>query len=75
MDLSELRTAAEYQAARETVFRSEQALRWYMRRHRTKLVAAGAIVVVNRSPLLVPERFDAAVLDIGTELAREAVAA
>lgn len=75
MDLNELRTAVEYQAARESVFRSEQALRWYMRRHRAKLVAAGAIVIVNRSPLVVPARFDAAVLDIGADLARGAVAA
>lgn len=64
-----LRSPSEYQTERETLFPSPGALSWFMRRHRSALTAAAALVVVNRRLLVVPDRFDRVVLEVGAQIA------
>lgn len=45
--------------AREHVFKSEQSLQWFMRRHRDALVKAGALVLLVGRWYVHPARFDA----------------
>jgi hypothetical protein len=66
-------TLEEYRttdSSRASVWRSAEALRWTIRKHRSELVEAGALVYPTNRPLIVPEKFDLAVLAIGERNAR-----
>jgi hypothetical protein len=69
VEVKDLQTAAEYQSERRQVFPSQGAHTWFMRVHRAELEAAGALVVVNRRLLIVPDRFDNVVLTLGARQA------
>lgn len=64
-------TFDEYRASRAGIFPSDHALDWFARRWRDELVAAGAMVRINRRLFVVPERFDAVVLEVGARLVAE----
>jgi hypothetical protein len=70
-ELADLLTLDEYRARNERVFPSNASLSWFIRSHREGLVAAQAILVLNRRLLIEPMRFDAAVLAIGYQTASD----
>lgn len=61
--LSQLTTLQAYCSARETLFPSEGALRWFIRTHRSGLVAAGALMKLRGRPLVHAEHFDRYVIE------------
>ena len=71
-EVSRLKTRAEYQALRANAFPSESALSWFMRRHRETLVAAKALVPINRRMMLDPPNFDRVVRQVGQASLAEA---
>ena len=57
-----LKSPTDYLSAAKNVFPSEASLKWYIRRHRQDLIAAGALLIINRRSLIDPPRFDAVVI-------------
>jgi hypothetical protein len=72
--LAGLATREEYQASRQTAFRSIQSLLWYERVNRKGLRASGAIVTVAGRNLIDPQLFDHYVLRQGREAAQKVAA-
>lgn len=70
MSLQELQRPEDYQSERSHAFPSLSALIWFQRAHRAELVAAGALVPVNRRQLIRPAAYDAVVLAVGERAAR-----
>jgi hypothetical protein len=60
-----LQLPEQYRAARPNVYPSLDAFRWFVRRHRDELVAAGALVAPTGRLLVHPEAFDRVVLSVG----------
>lgn len=60
-----LKSPRDYVSAAQNVFPSESSLKWFIRRHKQELVAAGALLIINRRSLIDPPRFDAAVIKSG----------
>lgn len=52
--------------ARERLFRSEEALRWFARRHRTELFEFGALKEIAGRLWISGQAFDRAVLVLGS---------
>lgn len=75
IDLSGLLSPDEYRETRERVFGSKGALTWFIRQNREALVAGGALLLVCNRWRVVPEAFDAIVIDIGGQDARREAAA
>lgn len=73
-DLLALRPLPDYRQSREHVFRSEQSLQWFVRRNKSRLVDAGALVMLGGRWHVVPSRFDAVVLEAGQLAAKQATA-
>jgi hypothetical protein len=57
----------EYLFGREHVFRSEESLRWFYRRHRAALLERGAVIEVGGRLLAVADKFDQAVLELARD--------
>lgn len=55
----------DYQAERPHVFPSMASLRWFMRQNRPELVNRGALISPTGRHMVVVDRFDSAVVDIG----------
>lgn len=70
--LDALRRLPEYGAQRRNVFQSESALQWFVRRHRSELVSAGALTMLSRQWYADPARFDEFILKAGAAAARRA---
>lgn len=62
----------DYRAARPQLYPSEHSFRWFLRRNRAELVAAGAIICPTGCWLVRPQEFDQAVIEIGQRRARGA---
>lgn len=62
--LSHLRTLRQYQAERADIFRSLEALRWFIRQNRTTLIQAGALASWGKELLVDPEKVDATVVEV-----------
>ena len=58
-----------YQAERLEWFRTPEAFQWFKRQHQAELTKAGALAVIAGRVFVVPEAFDAAVVQIGQRLA------
>lgn len=69
--LSHLMPLHSYLAVRETVFPSEPSLRWFIRVHRQRLIAAGALFKLRGRPLIHAENFDRYVLATATSSAAQ----
>jgi hypothetical protein len=63
-----------YREKRVNVFSSEQALVWFIRQNRPRLVEAGAMVALRNAWYVLPTVFDRVVLEIGREGAQKWVA-
>ena len=57
-----------YQQSRAHVFPSVESLRWFERQHRAELVARGALCMPAGRKLVLAEKFDAVVLEVGARL-------
>lgn len=64
-DLSKLKLPADYVSTRPHIFPSDSSLKWFIRRHREKLVAAQAISRPLGRDLINEEKFDSVVLEVG----------
>jgi hypothetical protein len=47
------------------LFPSDASLRWFIRCHESELVRKRAMIRHHRKPMLLPDRFDRVVLEIG----------
>lgn len=61
-------------AQNRTWFRSEQALRWFFRRHKAELIERGAMLLHANRWFVRPSRFTAALIEIGERDAAAAAA-
>jgi hypothetical protein len=64
---ADLRERAVYQQENVHVYPSRASLNWAIRTNRQRLVEAGAIVELSGKVFVVPSRFEAEMLKIGTE--------
>ncbi|WP_427914830.1 hypothetical protein ACPWT1_07935 [Ramlibacter sp. MMS24-I3-19] len=64
-DLSRLLLLDEYGATRTNVFPSKTSMTWFLRRHRSDLIASGALLMLAGRWFVHPDKFDAYVLDEG----------
>ena len=74
-EVSGLVAPSEYQAARTRLFPSPQSWAWFQRQHRSKLVEAGALLVVAGRNILVEDLTDQVVLEVGRRSAADRSAA
>lgn len=58
-----------YRASREAWFRTDESFRWFQRQHLGELTEGGALALIGGRVFVVPEAFDAKVLEIGKRLA------
>lgn len=67
--LAGLQRLGDYRAQRVHVFPSENALTWFVRRHRSELIEAGALMMITGQWHAVGDRFDAFVIEAGKRAA------
>jgi len=68
--LSGLRKLSSYREERQHIFQSDGSLSWFLRQHRDRLVAAGALVLLSGAWHANASAFDAVVLEVGQEAAK-----
>lgn len=68
--LTGLQKLYEYRARRAHVFPSGNALQWFVRQHRARLVEAGALIMLTGQWHVVEDKFDAVVIQVGREAAQ-----
>lgn len=61
---------ATYRDSRDSIFPSAGSLEWYLRKHKERLIDAGALLLLRGTWYARPEAFDAEVLKIAQEDAR-----
>ena len=71
--LSHLKAPADFMSVAQHLFPSEASLGWFIRSHRSRLEAAGALVVLNRRVFLDVPVFEREVFRIGRDAVAEAV--
>ena len=59
----------QYRVERAHIFKSDESLRWFVRKNHDELVRLGALVAPTGRKLAVPEKFDSAVITIGGRMA------
>jgi hypothetical protein len=64
-----------YRLGRTHIFQSAGSLQWYLRKHRDRLIRAGALVFIAGQWYARSEQFDAFVLEAGQTAAKQQVAA
>ncbi|MBI1396935.1 MAG: hypothetical protein GC151_13235 [Betaproteobacteria bacterium] len=69
-DLSELQKPEDYALSRQSIFPAISSFQWFLRRHRERLAADGALVHIAGRNYIHPQRADHVIADIGAELAR-----
>lgn len=68
-DLSRLLALGEYGATGSNIFPSKTSMTWFLRRHRSDLIATGALLMIAGRWFANPEKFDAYVLEEGSRAA------
>jgi hypothetical protein len=68
--LSHLQKLQEYRLERQHIFQSAGALDWFVRTHRSRLIDAGALMLLAGSWHVNPSAFDITVLEIGQQAAK-----
>jgi hypothetical protein len=63
-----------YRLGRAHIFQSEGSLQWYVRKHRDRLIGAGALVLIAGQWYAHGDKFDAFVLEVGETAAKRQVA-
>lgn len=69
-NLSELVKLPDYGGSRQHVFPSRHSLDWFLRNHKPGLIQAGALLMVTGQWFVIPERFDAYVVEAGSKAAQ-----
>lgn len=69
-DVLKLAPLPEYRAQRQHIFPSQASLDWYLRKNRSGLVESGALLLLAGRWFVNAERFDAYLLQAGTEAAK-----
>ncbi|CAN7459870.1 hypothetical protein LJR130_003022 [Variovorax sp. LjRoot130] len=72
--LANLQKLEEYQQRTAHLFPGLHSLRWFIRQRKAQLVAAGALLYIAGRLWVNPSRFDACVLQAGSELPQSAAA-
>lgn len=70
IDVLKLAPLSEYRAQRQHIFPSQPSLDWYLRKNRPGLVENGAMLLLAGRWFVNAERFDAYLLQAGTEAAK-----
>lgn len=66
VDLAGLRTPEDYrEQGRAHLFPSDTSLRWFIKRNRSRLIAADAVLMVAGRLMVAPAMFDVVVADVG----------
>lgn len=68
--LRQLMRLQEYQETRNHIFPSKSSQDWYVRQHRDRLVADGALLMIAGTWHVQPARFDEIVLELGAKAAQ-----
>jgi hypothetical protein len=68
---TELLTFPQYQERVAHLFPSVGALEWFFKMHRSQLLEAGAVIILNRRRLIRAPVFDRTALSIGQAAAKE----
>lgn len=58
----------QWQAANPDFYPSPDAWRWFFRTHRRELIDRGAVTYIAGRVFVVPDRFEAAAVEIGTRM-------
>lgn len=69
--LEQLVLLTEYRSQRRHLFPSPSSLDWFLRKHRSGLVRAGALLLHTGRWFAAIDKFDAYVVDAGTQAARQ----
>lgn len=75
LDLSVLLAPDEYRQARERLFASDGSFQWYVRQHKAALIDANALLMHAGRWWVRADKFDAFLLQAGTEAARRQLSA
>lgn len=67
MNLNNLQTINEYILERSNVFPSKPSIEWFIRKNRTHLLKAGALLMPTGRTLINSQKFDQAVVEIGQQ--------
>lgn len=62
-------------ATGKKLFPSVHSFEWYLRKNKDCLIKCGAVIVIRKRWHVLPEKFYNAVLEIGTKLAAQKLAA
>lgn len=73
-NLSGLKTLQDYGSEREHIFPSKTSLSWFVRRHKTELVDAGALLMIAGRWYVDPDKFDSYVLAAASKAAATQIA-
>ena len=63
---------AEYQLSRAHLFPSKESILWFVKKHRTELIAGDALLEISRRKKIEPGHFDKFVLEVGKRAAQRA---
>ena len=66
---AEMVPPAEYQQQRQSIFPSQDSLRWFIRQHHQELVQQHALLMPAGKKLIAPSNFDRVVVEVGARLA------
>jgi hypothetical protein len=69
--VSRLQLPSEYRAERDHLFPSPSSFDWFVRRNRTELIAAGALLIPTGRWMVEPAAFDEAIMTIGARRAQQ----
>lgn len=64
--ITDLQLLQEYREARQRQFQSESSVDWFCRKHRDRLVSAGALLKISGRTWVHPARFDQVVIEEGS---------
>ena len=68
-DVRQAVSMALYQQRHENIFKSRESLRWFIRRHRARLMERGALTAPIGELLIVEDLFNQVVQEVGAERA------
>jgi hypothetical protein len=69
--VEDVRKLTEYREARKHIFQSDSALQWFVRKHRQRLIDAGALVLLSGQWHACEKNFDDCVLLVGQDAAKK----
>lgn len=68
--LSDLCPLPAYRERRARIFPSQGSMAWFVRKHKSELVRAGALVMISGQWFALEPRFDEVILEVGMDAAK-----